>query len=111
MRVPVIVLVVLVAACSREGSDHAVVRIDRVKVNDRLLVAEFQIGAAPCQSDPKVVADESPTEVRLTALVTVQEGTCPGFAVNATGLVTLSEPLGTRRLVDASNGETIERKP
>ncbi|WP_309235770.1 hypothetical protein [Streptomyces sp. TRM64462] len=89
------------------GATHT--RVDRYAATDRTLTVWFTGGVC---SRYTVRAEETPTEVRVRVYETPIEldRICIAIAVDLSDTVTLREPLGDRKVVDAVSGEAVPRR-
>lgn len=69
--------------------------------------AVLEVGVTSCNGEPTVRAEETAAQVRLE----VDADTGSGNDCADAAMVTLSEPLGEREVVDAATDEVIELLP
>ncbi len=68
---------------------------------------KLELNVNSCNEKPTAEVEESATEVRVEVMSSRRLGRNGGDCADSV-TVTLSEPLGTRRVVDESTGEVVE---
>ncbi|GAA2491341.1 hypothetical protein [Streptomyces gobitricini] len=91
------------------GTGKAPRQVESYSMDGKILTARFWGGVC---SKYTVEAEESGTQVRLKVVETpIEPGrVCILIAKELTGTVTLDQPLGDRRVVDAASGERVPRR-
>ncbi|HEX5493392.1 MAG TPA: hypothetical protein VFX70_02310 [Mycobacteriales bacterium] len=73
-----------------------------VSATGRQVVIRYPLGG--CSYGQTIDHRESPTRVVVTVRVRLHRGVCPAILILRTSRVTLTDPLGSRRLIDGSTG-------
>nr|WP_202121965.1 hypothetical protein [Streptomyces sp. BA2] len=90
------------------GQQDPTTRVESYRADGRSLTLHFWGGVC---SDYSASADESKDSVRVKVTETHKKGeVCVMMAKEFTKTVTLDQPLGERKVVDAAGGETVPRK-
>ncbi|WP_435137531.1 hypothetical protein [Actinacidiphila sp. bgisy144] len=80
------------------------VPVQSYTVSGRTLTLVYEGGGCDTY---KASASESGDQVRVSVVATPKSGVCPMFVTSLHQTVTLTAPLGSRTVVDASNGQSL----
>lgn len=91
-----------------KGEQDPTARVESYRADGKSLTLRFWGGVC---SDYSASADESKSSVRVKVTATHKKGeVCVMMAKEITKTVTLDQPLGDRKVVDATGGGTVPRK-